>query len=96
MPFKTTTIPTTAFHKDATRPAVCGKNLQNGGSRALPLLAVLAWVQIATRSALFEDDMKRIWIYIGQAKDEKSQAKDEKARQPRGFLRDKLHVVNRL
>ena len=69
-----------AFHKRATRATGCRKNHQSGGSRVLPSLAALAWDQIAVRSAFFEDETKRIGINTGQAEDEKSQAKDEKAR----------------
>ena len=69
-----------AFLKSTIRPASCWKNLQIGGSRVLPPLAALEWDQIAARSAFFEDETKRIGINISQAEDEKSQAKDEKAR----------------
>ena len=69
-----------AFHKHATRSTSCCNNLQSGGSRVLPSLAVLAWDQIAVWLAFFEDETKRIEINTGQAEDERSQAKDEKAR----------------
>ena len=59
------------FHKRATRPTGCCKNLHSGGSHVLPSLAVLAWDQIAVRSAIFEDETKRIGINTGQAEDEK-------------------------
>ena len=36
------------------------KNLFNGGSRVLPLLASLEWDQIAARSVFFENEMKHI------------------------------------
>ena len=46
-----------AFHKGATRPICCCKNLLSGGSRVLPSLAALAWDRIAARSAYLK--MKR-------------------------------------
>ena len=70
-----------AFHKRATRPRPVAVRIFKAEDLAvLSLLAVVALVQIAARSALFEDETKRIGINIGRAKDEKSQAKDEKSR----------------
>ena len=44
----------TAFPKGTTRPADCSKNLQSGGSCALPLLAVLVWIKSQLSWHLFK------------------------------------------
>ena len=77
-----------ALHKakGATRSTGCCKNILSGWSRVLPSLAALAWTLIAARWAFFEDETKRMGINIGQAEDEKSQAKDEKPDNRGDFL----------
>ena len=75
-----------AFHKRAARPTGCCKNLHSGESRVLPLLAALAWDQIAVRSAFFEDETKRIGINTGQAEDEKARLRMKKPGKRGDFL----------
>ena len=54
----------------------------------------LPWRGIKSQSSRRFLKMKRIGINTGLAEDEKSQARDEKARKTRGIPRDSLHVLD--